>query len=40
MGVFATQVDRRGNGIVQRVMVSLPMAFMSALAWRMLRDDS
>lgn len=39
MGVFATQVDRRGNGIVQRVMVSLPMAFMSALAWRMLRDD-
>jgi hypothetical membrane protein len=39
MGVFATQVDRRGNGVVQRVMVSLPMAFMSALAWRMLRDD-
>jgi Protein of unknown function (DUF998) len=39
MGVFATQVDRRGNGIVQRVMVSLPMAFMSALAWRMLCDE-
>jgi hypothetical protein len=38
MAVFATQVDRRGNGIVQRVMVSLPMAFMSALAWRMLKD--
>jgi hypothetical protein len=38
MAVFATQVDRRGNGIVQRVMVSLPMAFMSALAWRMLED--
>ncbi len=38
MGIFATQVDRPGNGVVQRVMVSLPMAYMSALAWRMLRD--
>ncbi len=38
MAIFATQVDRRGNGIVQRVMVSMPMGFMSALAWRMLRD--
>ena len=37
MGIFATKVDRRGNGVVQRVMVSLPMAFMTALAWRMLR---
>ncbi len=38
MGIFATQVDRKGNGVIQRVMVSLPMGFMSALAWRMLRD--
>jgi hypothetical protein len=35
---FSTQVDRQGNGVVQRVMVSLPMAFMSGLAWRMLGD--
>jgi hypothetical protein len=38
MAYFSTQVDREGNGLVQRVMVSLPMAFMSALAWRMLGD--
>ena len=38
MAYFSTQVDREGNGVVQRVMVSLPMAFMSALAWRMLGD--
>jgi Protein of unknown function (DUF998) len=38
MAIFATKVDRHGNGIVQRVMVSMPMGFMSALAWRMLRD--
>ncbi len=38
MAYFSTQVDRQGNGVVQRVMVSLPMAFMSALAWRMLGD--
>ena len=38
MAIFSTQVDRRGNGLVQRVMVSLPMGFMGALAWRMLRD--
>lgn len=38
MAIFATKVDRQGNGVVQRVMVGLPMAYMSALAWRMLRD--
>ncbi len=37
MGVFATDVDRHGNGIVQRVMVTLPQAFMAALALRVLR---
>ena len=38
MAIFSTQVDWRGNGLVQRVMVSLPMGFMGALVWRMLRD--
>ncbi len=37
MAIFSTQVDRQGNGLVQRVMVGLPMGFMGALAWRMLR---
>jgi hypothetical membrane protein len=34
MAVFATDVDRHGNGVVQRVMVTLPQAFMIALALR------
>ena len=37
MAVFATDVDRHGNGIVQRVMVTLPQAFMAVLALRVLR---
>jgi hypothetical protein len=36
MTIFATDVDRHGNGIVQRVMVTLPQAFMAALALRVL----
>jgi hypothetical protein len=37
MAVFATDVDRHLNGIVQRVMVSVPQAFMAALAVRALQ---
>ncbi len=37
MVVFATDVDRPFNGIVQRVMVTVPQAFMAALAVRALR---
>jgi hypothetical protein len=37
MALFATKVDRPHNGLVQRAMVSLPMAFMSGLSIRMLR---
>ncbi len=37
MAVFATDVDRHFNGIVQRVMVTVPQAFMVALAVRALR---
>jgi len=35
MTVFATDVDRHGNGIVQRVMVTLPQALMAVLARRL-----
>ena len=37
MGFFATDVDRLGNGLVQRAMVTLPEAFMAAAALRLLR---
>jgi hypothetical protein len=36
MVIFATDVDRHGNGIVQRVMVTLPQALMAALAVRLV----
>jgi len=36
MAVFATDVDRRGNGILQRVMVTVPQAFQVALATRLV----
>jgi uncharacterized protein DUF998 len=36
MSYFATDVVRPGNGIVQRIGVSLPLVFMAAAAWRML----
>ena len=39
MAVFATDVDRPFNGIVQRVMVTVPLAFMAALAVRALRSQ-
>jgi hypothetical protein len=39
MAVFATDVDRSFNGIVQRVMVTVPQAFMAALAVRALRSQ-
>ena len=35
MAIFATDVDRHGNGIVQRVMVTLPQALMAVLAVRL-----
>jgi hypothetical protein len=38
MAFFAVEVDRPHNGIVQRVMVSLPMGFMFGVAVRMLTD--
>jgi hypothetical protein len=37
MAVFATDVDRSFNGIVQRVMVSVPQGLMAILAVRALR---
>jgi hypothetical protein len=36
MAIFATDVDRHGNGIVQRVMVTVPQALMAALAVRLV----
>jgi hypothetical protein len=35
--VFASDVTRRGNGVVQRVSVSLPLGAMTRVASRMLR---
>jgi hypothetical protein len=40
MAIFATDVDRSYNGIVQRVMVTVPQAFMAALAVRALRSPT
>lgn len=37
MVYFATDVTRPGNGIVQRVAVSIPLGFMATTAARMLR---
>jgi hypothetical protein len=37
MAIFATDVDRHFNGIVQRVMVTVPQALMAAVAVRALR---
>lgn len=34
---FARDVTRPGNGLVQRASVSIPLGFMSRVAWRMLR---
>jgi hypothetical protein len=39
MAVFATDVDRSYSGIVQRLMVTVPQAFMAALAVRALRHQ-
>jgi hypothetical protein len=36
MTIFATDVDRHGNGIVQRVMVTLPQVLMAGLAVRVV----
>ena len=36
--VFASNVTRRGNGLVQRISVSLPLGGMSRVAFSMLRN--
>lgn len=40
MSFFARDVVRPGNGIVQRVGVSLPLALTVRIAWRLLRERS
>ena len=39
MSYFARDVVRPGNGIVQRVGITIPLAYMMRLAWRLLRED-
>jgi Protein of unknown function (DUF998) len=39
MAIFATDVDRRFNGLLQRLMVTVPQAFMALLALRVLRSE-
>lgn len=39
-GWFVRDVTRPGNGFVQRASISLPLAFMARVAWRMLRQPS
>jgi hypothetical membrane protein len=38
MATFARDVTRPGNGIVQRVGISVPVGAMGMVAWRLLRD--
>lgn len=38
MSFFARDVVRPGNGIVQRVGITLPLLFTARLAWRLLRE--
>lgn len=38
MSYFARDVVRPGNGIVQRIGISIPLAFTARLAWRLLRE--
>ncbi|MGZ8583783.1 MAG: DUF998 domain-containing protein [Actinomycetota bacterium] len=38
MSYFARDVVRPGNGIVQRVGITIPLAFTMRLAWRLLRE--
>ncbi|MGH2630124.1 MAG: DUF998 domain-containing protein [Actinomycetota bacterium] len=38
MSYFARDVVRPGNGIVQRVGISVPLLFTTRLAWRLLRE--
>ena len=38
MSFFARDVVRPGNGIVQRIGISLPLLFTVELAWRLLRE--
>jgi hypothetical protein len=40
MVYFSADVDRHGNGVVQRVMVTIPQAFMAALAVTVLRRET
>jgi hypothetical membrane protein len=38
MSYFARDVVRPGNGIVQRIGISIPLVFTARLAWRLLRE--
>ncbi|MEO8477257.1 MAG: DUF998 domain-containing protein [Actinomycetota bacterium] len=38
MAVFARDVTRPGNGIVQRVGLSVPVGAMAVIAWHLVRD--
>lgn len=37
---FARDVTRPGNGLVQRAGVTIPLGFMTRVAWRMLREPA
>lgn len=39
MGLFLRDVVRPGNGFVQRASISIPLAYMARLAFRLLRED-
>ncbi len=38
MAIFARDVTRPGNGIVQRVGISVPVGAMAVVAWHLVRD--
>ncbi len=37
---FARDVTRPGNGLVQRAGITIPLGFMTRVAWRMLREPA
>jgi hypothetical protein len=39
-GWFVRDVTRPGNGLIQRASISLPLAFMARVAWRIVRQPS
>jgi uncharacterized protein DUF998 len=40
MSYFARDVVRPGNGVVQRIGISIPLLFTARLAWRLLREPA